>query len=154
MAAAAATATVDTPPIGTTPTTMRTYRPSIFPDATNPGTACNPHGIDNILNKRDDILGQRSSVDKTAKSVILKDREIASAIREEETLSLPHSTTRVEESRKQHVQAWSGFQGIINNPAIWRDRTYLHGKEYELRQGFPPLAGLINKRDFVEQSFG
>jgi len=131
-AAAAAATTVDTSLIRTTPPiTMGTYTSSPFAEATNMGTTCNPHGIDNILNKRDDQPGQGSSVDTSEKSVRLSDGEVGSRVAEESVSlsTLPDATTASEESHKQHVQAscWPGFQGIITNPTLWRDRAYLHG---------------------------
>ena len=124
------------------------YRSTIYAEATNTGTQCNPHGIDNILNKRDDQQGQRSPLDTTEKLAQLSDVEINSRIAEENLSisSLPDVNARIregnislsslpdatvlEDSKRQQVQAscWPGFQGMITNTPLWRDRAFLQGE--------------------------
>ena len=127
-AAAAAVATTDN--TSTPQTTMVTYRSSPFAETANTGTTCNPHGIDNILNKRGDLPAKTSSVDPSVKLARLSDDEVVSKIGEEAVSlsSLPDAIS--EDPHKQHVQTscWPGFQGIITNPTLWRDRAYLQGK--------------------------
>ena len=110
---------------------MGTYRSTPFAEATT-GTTCNPHGIDNILNKRDEQLGQRSLVDRPEKFAKLSDVEVGSRVGEETVSlsSLPNASIASEDTPKQPVQAscWPGFQGIITNSTLWRDRAYLHGE--------------------------
>lgn len=126
-AAAAAVATTDN--TSTPQTTMVTYRSSPFAETANTGTTCNPHGIDNILNKRGDLPAKTSSVDPSVKLARLSDDEVVSKIGEEAVSlsSLPDAIS--EDPHKQHVQTscWPGFQGIITNPTLWRDRAYLQG---------------------------
>ena len=110
---------------------MGTYRSTPFAEATT-GSTCNPHGIDSILNKRDEQLRQRSLVDSSEKLAKLSDVEVGLRVGEETVSlsSLPNASIASEDTQKQPVQAscWPGFQGIITNSTLWRDRALLHGE--------------------------
>ena len=99
-------------------------------------TMCNPHGIDNILNKPVTQLGSISSIDTLfSKSNVQNDDEINSRIKREGNIPLlsnPDLSNGSEDSNKQHntAQCWPEFQGILANQSLWRDRAYLQGKKF------------------------
>ena len=98
-------------------------------------TMCNPHGIDNILNKPVTQLGSISSLDTlSSKSKVQNDDEINSRMKREGNIPLlshPDVSNGSEDSNKQHntAQCWPEFQGILANQSLWRDRAYLQGKK-------------------------
>ena len=83
--------------------------------------SCNPHGIDNILNRGSSIPGASSNLPS---SYGLSDPPTGA--------TPPGSTTTATTAGTQLGRPpsayWPGIQGLISNPSLWRERVYLHGK--------------------------
>ena len=96
---------------------------------------CNPHGIDNILNKPVAQLGSISPIATalSSKFKIRNDDGVISRIKSEgNMMSQIDASNGSEDSHKQHnnAQGWPEFaSNMLANQSLWRDRSYLGGKK-------------------------
>ena len=100
--------------------------PQSTPCSTTPSNPINPHGIDNILNRR------------TAMSMSMPTTSVAEGLSTMSRfgLSNPYLNQSLAGAGKfseltPHQRAalyWPGIQGLINNPAVWRDRFVLNSE--------------------------